>query len=158
MSPFRRRALLGAGLAAALTVGTVLVGWGADSPAAGARLTVADPYIPAPATPGGMAAGYLTVRNSGAGGDELVGVRSPGATSVTMHRSTDRTMEDVTSFPVPANGELRLARGGNHLMIMGWTKAPVVGDRLELELTFAKGGTIAVQVPVESLTYRPGSQ
>ncbi|BFV58173.1 copper chaperone PCu(A)C [Kitasatospora sp. CMC57] len=158
MSPFGRRALVGAGLAAALTVGTVLVGCGSDSPAAVAGLSVVDSYIPAPASPGGMAAGYLTVRNSGTAGDELVGVRSPGAGSVTMHRSTERTMEDVTSFPVPAHGELQLSRGGNHLMIMGWTKAPVVGDRLELQLTFAKGGTIAVQVPVEPLTYRPGSQ
>ncbi|MFD0571144.1 copper chaperone PCu(A)C [Kitasatospora gansuensis] len=100
----------------------------------------------------------MTVRNTGAGSDELIAVRSPGASSVTMHRSTERTMEEVPSLPVPANGELQLARGGNHLMIMGWTKAPVVGDRLELELTFAKGETIAVQVPVESLTYRPGSK
>ncbi|MFD0571145.1 hypothetical protein ACFQ0T_20550 [Kitasatospora gansuensis] len=56
MSPFRRRALYGAGLAAALTAGTVLVGCGSDGPAAVARLSVVDSYIPAPASPGGMAA------------------------------------------------------------------------------------------------------
>lgn len=155
MSAFHRRALVGAGLAAALTVGTVLVGCGSDT--AAARLSVVDSYIPLPASPGGMAAGYLTVRNEGSGADDLVAVRSTGATSVTMHRSTDRTMEEVSAFPVPANGELRLARGGNHLMITGWAKTPAVGDQLELELTFAKGETIAVQVPVQPLTYRPGS-
>jgi copper(I)-binding protein len=58
---------------------------------------------------------------------------------------------------VPAGGTLQLARGGAHLMIMGWQKPPAVGDQLELDLTFAKGGTIAVQVPVKPLTYRPGS-
>ncbi|MER5861870.1 copper chaperone PCu(A)C [Kitasatospora sp. NPDC002040] len=158
MTPFPRRALYGAGLAAVLTAGTVLVACGSDGTAAVARLSVVDSYIPLPASPNGMAAGYLTVRNDGAGGDELVGVRSSGASSVTMHRSTEQTMEEVSSFAVPANGALQLARGGNHLMIMGWAKPPAVGDRLDLELTFAKGETIAVQVPVQPLTYRPGSQ
>jgi copper(I)-binding protein len=96
------------------------------------------------------------VRNEGSS-DELVKVSSPAAKSVTMHRSTDRTMEEVESLPVPSGGELRLARGGNHLMIMGWEKAPAVGDQLELDLTFKKGGTVAVKVPVQPLTYRPGS-
>ncbi|MGW2397735.1 copper chaperone PCu(A)C [Kitasatospora sp. NPDC001664] len=167
MTGFRRSALIGAGLAAVLAAGTILVGCGsgsgADAPSAGAavagaapRLSVVDSYIPLPASPNGMGAGYLTVRNEG-GADELVKVSSPAAKSVTMHRSTDQTMEQVESFPVPSGGELQLARGGNHLMIMGWEKAPAVGDQLELDLTFKKGGTVAVKVPVQPLTYRPGS-
>ncbi|WP_441251026.1 copper chaperone PCu(A)C [Kitasatospora sp. McL0602] len=155
---FRRGALIGAGLATVLTAGTLLVACGggtADGEGPG-ELTVSGSYIPLPATPGGMGAGYLTVSNSG-GEDQLVKVSSPAASSVTMHRSTGTTMEEVDALPVPAHGTLALARGGNHLMIMGWAKAPVVGDHLELDLTFAKGATVTVQVPVEPLTYRPGS-
>ncbi|MET8699160.1 copper chaperone PCu(A)C [Kitasatospora sp. NPDC004723] len=164
---FRRTALAGAALATALGAGAFLVACGADggngaagggaSGGAAARLSVADPYIPLPPA-GGMAAGYLTVRNDGGQGDELVEVSSPGASSVTMHRSTSTTMEQVDKLDVPAHGALQLARGGTHLMIMGWQKAPALGDELELDLTFARTGTISVKVPVKELTYRPGQQ
>ncbi|MFD0275799.1 copper chaperone PCu(A)C [Kitasatospora sp. NPDC127111] len=159
---FRRGVLAGAALAAALGGGAILVACGAggqdgagaaDGPA---RLSVADPYIPLPPA-GGMAAGYLTVRNDG-GEDQLVKVSSPGAQSITMHRSTASTMEQVERLDVPAHGALQLARGGTHLMIMGWQKAPALGDEVELDLTFAKTGTISVKVPVKELTYRPGQQ
>jgi copper(I)-binding protein len=158
-APFSRLALIGAGLAAVLTAGAIAVADGGSSAAApaGSRITVAGSYIPLPAGGDGMAAGYLTVRNTGSAADTLIRVSSPGAGSVTMHRSTDTTMQEVDSMPVPAGGTLQLARGGSHLMIMGWQKKPAVGDQLELDLTFAKGGTIAVQVPVKPLTYRPGS-
>ncbi|MFI6847041.1 copper chaperone PCu(A)C [Kitasatospora sp. NBC_00085] len=160
---FRRTALAGAVLATALGGGAILVACGAggqDGAAAAAdgpaRLSVADSYIPLPPA-GGMAAGYLTVRNDG-GGDQLVKVSSPAASSVTMHRSTASTMEQVERLDVPAHGALQLSRGGSHLMIMGWQKAPVLGDELELDLTFARTGTISVKVPVKELTYRPGQQ
>ncbi|MDH6137385.1 copper(I)-binding protein [Kitasatospora sp. MAA4] len=159
MPGFRRTALAGAALATALTAGAILVacgGGGGGGAAAGVKLSVADSYIPLPAGDG-MAAGYLTVRNTGGAADKLLKVSSPGAQSVTLHRSTDTTMQEVDSLPVPAGGSLELARGGNHLMIMGWAKPPALGDKLELDLTFQHGGTIAVQVPVEPLTYRPGS-
>ncbi|MFG2909567.1 copper chaperone PCu(A)C [Kitasatospora sp. NPDC048286] len=157
-SRFRRSALLGAVVATALGGGVILAACGTggqDGASAGpARISVADEYIPLPPT-GGMAAGYLTVRNDG-GKDQLLKVTSPAAESVTMHRSTASTMEQVDSLDVPAHGALQLARGGNHLMIMGWQKAPALGDELELDLTFAKSGTISVKVPVKELTYRPG--
>lgn len=158
---FRRTALTGAVLATVLGGGAILAACGTggqgDPSGAGsgpARLSVADSYIPLPPA-GGMAAGYLTVRNDG-GQDELVKVTSPGAESVTMHRSTPSSMEQVDSLDVPAHGALQFARGGAHLMIMGWQKAPALGDELELDLTFAKSGTISVKVPVKELTYRPG--
>ncbi|MEV7924862.1 MULTISPECIES: copper chaperone PCu(A)C [unclassified Kitasatospora] len=155
---FRRTALTGAVLATALGGGAILVacGAGGQGGAGGgaAKLSVADSYIPLPPA-GGMAAGYLTVRNDG-GQDQLVKVSSPGAESVTMHRSTPSSMEQVPSLDVPAHGALEFARGGTHLMIMGWQKAPALGDELELDLTFAKSGTLSVKVPVKELTYRPG--
>ncbi|QKW20877.1 copper chaperone PCu(A)C [Kitasatospora sp. NA04385] len=154
---FRRSALLGAGLAAALAVGAGAVAHQSGGGPGGApRLTVADPYIPLPATPGGMGAGYLTVRNAG-GADTLLGVSSPAAGSVTMHRSTDTSMEQVDEMDVPAGGTLDLARGGAHLMIMDWAAQPALGDELELDLQFAKAGRVVVKVPVKPLTYRPGS-
>ncbi|OKJ00019.1 copper chaperone PCu(A)C [Kitasatospora sp. CB01950] len=153
---FRRSALIGAGLATVLAAGTAVVACQSSGGSAAPKLSVADPYIPLPATPGGMGAGYLTVRNDG-GADQLVKVTSPGAGSVTMHRSTEQTMEEVGALEVPAHGSLNLARNGNHLMIMDWSKQPALGDELELDLEFAKAGTVVVKVPVKPLTYRPGS-
>ncbi|MCX5215463.1 copper chaperone PCu(A)C [Kitasatospora sp. NBC_00240] len=75
-----------------------------------------------------------------------------------MHRSTETSMESAGPLAVPAGGALELARGGTHLMIMGWSKQPALGDVIELDLTFARSGTIAVRVPVKPLTYRPGQQ
>ncbi|MFE3502404.1 copper chaperone PCu(A)C [Kitasatospora sp. NPDC059160] len=157
---FRRSALAGAVLATVLGGGAILAACGTGGPGGGpsdagpAKLSVADSYIPLPPA-GGMGAGYLTVRNDG-GPDQLLKVTSPAAGSVTMHRSTASTMEQVNSLDVPAHGALQLARGGTHLMIMDWQKAPALGDELELDLTFAKSGTISVKVPVKELTYRPG--
>lgn len=153
MSLFRRTALI----ATALAAGTVLVSCSYPSGGSGStKLSVTESYIPLPATPGGMAAAYLTIHNDG-GADHLLRVSSPGAKSVTMHSSSDGTMQELTSLPVPAHGNLELSRGGNHLMIMGWHQKPSVGDRLELDLTFARSGTIQVKVPIEPITYRPGS-
>lgn len=152
---FRRGALAGAGVAAVLASAAMLVSCHSFS-GAGPKLSVSDPYVPVPAVPGGMGAGYLTVGNQGAGVDHLVKVTSPDAESVTMHRSIGGSMDEVSSFDVPAHGKLELARDGDHLMLMGWRKPPAVGDRVELDLVFAKSGTIVVRVPVEPLTYRPG--
>ncbi|MEV6211450.1 copper chaperone PCu(A)C [Kitasatospora sp. NPDC051914] len=154
---FRRSALIGAGLATVLTAGTILVACGTGTDGGRAELSIRDGYVPLPALPGGMGAGYLTVHNDGGTADRLVAVTSPDAGSVTMHTSGESSMTAVDGFQVPAHGELELARGGHHLMIMGWQKQPAVGDELELDLTFAKSGTITVTVPVKPLTYRPGS-
>lgn len=155
---FRRSALLGAGLAGVLTAATIVVACGPGSGSGGAaRLSISGGYVPLPALPGGMGAGYLTVRNAGGGPDQLVRVTSPDAGSVTLHSSDATSMSEVSSLQVPAHGALELARGGHHLMIMGWQRQPAVGDQLELDLTFARSGTITVKVPVKPLTYRPGS-
>ncbi|AXI78706.1 copper chaperone PCu(A)C [Peterkaempfera bronchialis] len=119
-----------------------------------ARISVSDPYIPLPAAPS-MAAGYLTLSNAGGTADRLVKVASPDARTVTMHRSTAGSMEPLKDLEVPAHGTAAFSRGGNHLMITGLDRRPAVGDTVELELTFAGSGTIAVRVPIKPLTYRP---
>lgn len=157
------RAVVPAALCAAAV--TALAGCG-SSPGAGgtagrpadggeaARITVTDPYIPLSASPE-AAAGYLTVRNTGATADRLLRVASPEARSVTMHRSTATSMEPLESLTVPAHGSAAFARGGDHLMILGLDHPLALGRTLELDLTFAASGTITVKVPIEPVAYRP---
>ncbi|OIV38462.1 hypothetical protein BIV57_05515 [Mangrovactinospora gilvigrisea] len=120
------------------------------------KLTVKQQYVPKPAA-GGMAAAYLTVANSGGTTDRLTRVTSQDATTVTMDTTSGGSMQEVTGFNVPAGGTLALARGGNHLMLQGLKKPLKEGGSITLRLTFAQSGPRTVTVPVESMTYRPGS-
>lgn|GEM_PF-784035 len=127
-------------------------GAGSGSPA---KLSVSGSYVPQPAT-ADMAAGYLVVRNSGGTADRLVSASSPDAKNVSLDQTTANSMTEVSSMTVPAGGELVLARGGKHLMLMDLGKRPAVGSTVELRLTFAHSGTLVVRAPVEPLTWQPG--
>ncbi|GGO86436.1 copper chaperone PCu(A)C [Wenjunlia tyrosinilytica] len=145
--------------ALALLTGCGSSGAGGSGDGAGAkpRLSVEDPYVPRPAS-ADMAAGYLTVRNTGKAADRLTEVTSDLTDDVTMHRTSGAGMEQVDGFEIPAGGRLVLSRGGNHLMLMGLSARPEVGEKVRFELHFATSGTIGVKVPVEPMTYRPPAE
>jgi copper(I)-binding protein len=54
---------------------------------------------------------------------------------------------------VPANGELRLERGGSHVMFMGLKSTPKIGDKVAVELHFEKADPIKVELDVKERTY-----
>jgi copper(I)-binding protein len=120
------------------------------------HLTVRGAYVPQPVT-SDMAGGFLTVHNSGSAPDKLTSVTSGLSENVQIHRTVDQRMKQVMSLPVPANGELRLGRGGGHLMLMKLKRKPVKGDRVSLTLHFAESRPLKVSVPVEATNYVPGS-
>ncbi|MEJ2358879.1 MAG: copper chaperone PCu(A)C [Deinococcales bacterium] len=57
-------------------------------------------------------------------------------------------MVTVDALVVPAHGRLVLEPGGDHLMIMGLRKALVVGEPIQLTLTFEGAEPLTVSVPV----------
>ena len=62
-------------------------------------------------------------------------------------------MRMVHSLDVPAGAEVKLAPGGNHIMLEG-LKAPLAaGERFQLTLRFARSGAVSVPVGVVA----PGS-
>lgn len=143
-----RRTTLAAALT--LTTGLVLAGCGDSAP----KLKVADPYMPQPVTQG-MAGAYFTVKNGGGTADKLTSVTSELSKDITLHKTVGSKMEQVNSLPVPADGELVLGRGGNHVMFMGLKKKPAEGDTITVELHFATAKPIKVEVPVKAATYAP---
>ncbi|WP_065961842.1 copper chaperone PCu(A)C [Streptomyces sparsogenes] len=143
-------AALGLALAAALAGCGGGGGGGDDRP----ELSVSGAYVPQPPTPD-MAAGYVTVTNKGGAADRLTSVTTPLAAEVTMHTTIGTRMKRVASLKVPADGELRLATGGDHLMLTNLTHKPKVGDKVSLTLHFASSDPIEIKVPVEPTTYRP---
>lgn len=102
-----------------------------------------------------MASGFLTVTNSGGAADKLTSVTSDISDDVTIHETKDQRMRQVKSFDIPAEGELTLDRGGNHLMFMGLKKKLEQGQRISVELHFEKTDPIEVDLPVKETTYNP---
>ncbi|MGW9170368.1 copper chaperone PCu(A)C [Streptomyces decoyicus] len=144
-----RRTTLAAALT--LTAGLTLAGCGGDSTP---RIEVTGAYMPQPVTEQ-MAGVYLTVKNNGDSAEKLTEVTSNLAKSLTIHKTVGTKMEQVESLPVPANGTLRLSRGGNHLMLMGLKSKPVKGDIFTVTLHFTAADPVKVQVPVKAATYAP---
>lgn len=123
------------------------------SSATGPELKVTGSYMPAPVT-SDMAAGFFTVTNSG-GADTLTSVTSGLAHDVTLHATKGGEMQEEKSFAVPADGSLDFASGGNHLMFENLTHKPKQGEKVTVQLHFAKSGTVTVEMPVKSPTYNP---
>jgi periplasmic copper chaperone A len=109
------------------------------------------------ATPPGakIGAGYMTIHNTGATADRLVGASSPAARKVEPHvtvRDGDISrMRAAPGYDVPANGTFELTPGGSHLMLMD-LKAPLKeGDKVPLLLRFQRSGEVKVELEVRAL-------
>ncbi|MER8263086.1 copper chaperone PCu(A)C [Streptomyces griseus] len=146
----RRTALAGV---LALTAGAALAGCSSDG---APDLKVVGAYLPQPVSD--MAAGFLVVQNSGDAGDRLTSVTSPLSDDVTIHETKNQKMREVSSFEVPANGELDLERGGNHIMFMKLKQKPKQGEKVSVELHFEKADPIRVDLPVKETTHNPKKQ
>ena len=109
-------------------------------PAAAAEVQISDAWIRAlpPPAPSG---GYFTLRNIGKTEISLTGAKSPACSMLMLHRSKEMggmsSMEDVSSVPVPAGGEIRFAPGGYHLMCMDPTRAIAPGGSVAVTLLFS---------------------
>ncbi|MCX4963327.1 copper chaperone PCu(A)C [Streptomyces sp. NBC_00654] len=146
-----RRTTLAAVLA--LTTGLTLAGCSTDSEP---ELKVVGGFMPQPVSD--MAAAFLVVQNSGDTADRLTSVTSPLSDDVTIHETKNQKMREVTSFEVPAGGELDLERGGNHIMFMKLKQKPEQGDKVSVELHFEKADPIKVDLPVKETTHNPKKQ
>lgn len=110
------------------------------------------------ATPPGAktGAGYLGLTNEGSTADRLVGASSPAAPKVEVHKMSVEggimKMSPVAGgIEIPAGGNVMLAPGGYHLMLMGLAKPFVQGEKVPVTLTFEKAGDVTVQLKVDSI-------
>ncbi|MBT2471976.1 copper chaperone PCu(A)C [Streptomyces sp. ISL-66] len=130
-------------------------GSGAATTGSGAEpeLTVSGGYMPAPVNDK-MAGAFMVIKNGSKTADKLTGVTSPLSDDLQIHETKDQKMQQVRSMDVPANGELKLERGGNHVMFMGLKSTPKVGDKVTVELRFEKSGPLEVELDVKERTYK----
>ncbi|MDQ8697433.1 DUF1775 domain-containing protein [Hyphomicrobium sp. LHD-15] len=110
------------------------------------------------ATPHGakVAAGYLTIRNTGSEADTLVSVETPIAARGEIH---DMTMTDgvmrmrrlADGIEIPAGGSVALKPGGMHLMFIDLKQPSVEGGKVAVKLTFKSGATAELELPIRKL-------
>jgi len=154
------------GAALALGLVTALAGAACDAPdprgggdtlaapaAEGPGVAVFDPFVPAPA--GGAGAFYARLVDTDGRGDRLEGAASDAAgrtmLHVTRHHEGRTSMRPAEGgIAVPASGEVRLAPGGPHVMLMDLAGPLLEGDSVELELRFERAGALTVRAPVIS--------
>ena len=124
--------------------------------ALGASAAAAAPAISGawsrPAAAGMTGVGFMVVSNSGSTSDALVGVSSPLARKVEIHRSSIAggmaMMEPAPRVAMPARGVVRFAPGGYHLMFLGLTRTLKLGDSVPATLTFASGAQVRARFSV----------
>lgn len=117
-------------------------------------ITIVHPWS-RPAAQGHNGVIYLGIKNQGAADDRLVAVSTPLATRVELHRSTMEEgihrMEAVESIVVPAGGEVALAPGGLHVMLIGLKFMLMAEETIPVTFTFERSGAITTGVSVEAL-------
>ncbi len=117
-------------------------------------IKVVDSYVISngPAAPTGAA--YMVIRNDGDTDDRLLSVRSDAAARIMVHVTTQtdtgvmqmRAADD--GLLLPSHGQLLLAPGGTHVMLMGLTAPLVVGETVPVTLVFEVAGDVPVDLVV----------
>lgn len=104
----------------------------------------------APGVPNGAA--FVTMVNAGPTADRLIGAATDAAQTAELHTHLHEggimRMRKVDAIPIPANGTVTLAPGGDHVMLFDLKRQLKEGQTFTLKLTFANAGTIPVEVPV----------
>lgn len=133
------------------------------TPALAGDIVIEDAYARAspPGAPTGAA--YMVIRNEGDAADRLIGVRSDAAAMTEVHANIDagngvmqmRPVED--GIEIPGGGRHELARGGDHVMMMGLSSPLDDGGTVTLTLVFENAGEIEVVVPVDNARGQAGN-
>ncbi|MEM6465391.1 MAG: copper chaperone PCu(A)C [Pseudomonadota bacterium] len=138
--------LLAAAIAATFTV-----------PALAQSIEIDDPYARTsrPGAPSGAI--FMMLKNMSDTDDRLVAAQFEGARKTELHThemnaetGVARMIEVEEGFELPAKSMTPLARGGNHIMLMGLEDPLEEGGMISVTLTFEQAGEIEIMVPVDS--------
>lgn len=123
-------------------------------------LTIVHPW--ARATPPGarVAAGYLTVTNTGSETDTLIAGTTRAAKALEFHRTTisggvARMRPIKDGIKIPPGETVKLEPGAAHIMFMNPSKPLKVGNSFPARLRFEKGGEVSVRFNIVPIGGRP---
>jgi copper(I)-binding protein len=116
-------------------------------------LTVGDAQVTASFNGAPTAEAMFTVSNAGYTPDKLVSASCWCAQSVELHRMwMDHGIMRMRSAPdgldVPAGGQLKLTKDGDHLMLIGLKRPLKAGQRVKITLRFQHNGAATLDFPV----------
>ncbi|MEO1193867.1 MAG: copper chaperone PCu(A)C [Pseudomonadota bacterium] len=118
-------------------------------------ITADHPWARATAGQAPNGAAYMTLTNSGASADYLIGASGDVARRIELHTHTlvDGVMQmrEVTKIQVAPGEPSVLQPGGLHIMLIGLKEPLKEGERVPLTLTFEKAGEMQIEVAVESV-------
>lgn len=132
---------------ATIAAASFLTACGDDDKTTPAALTVTDQWVKA--APSGMTAMFGTLTNDGDSEIRVVSGTSDIAGKVELHEMVDEGGQSVMrekkgGYAIPAHGTVKLAPGGEHIMLMDLKKPIVAGQTVVVTLRLADGSTHAV--------------
>lgn len=116
---------------------------------------VTDPYARVSGPSAQSGAVFMVLENHGTADDRLISATSDVAQRVELHTHKQdangvmQMMEVPEGFAIAAGGTHALARGGDHVMLLGLTRSLNHGDTFPLTLTFERGEVITIDVTVD---------
>jgi hypothetical protein len=140
------------------------VGWAVSAASAGeykaGSLEISDPWSRATPKGSSVAAGYMTIKNSGSTPDRLLSGSSDVAPKFEVH---EMKMEGGIAKMRPVKGGLEikpgetveLKPGSFHLMFVGLKKPLSAGDQFKATLVFEKAGSVNVDYDVRAMGSQP---
>ncbi len=144
------RKMLTLAAVAALTSFTALPALAQDG-----AIKITDAYARVSGASAQSGAAFMVIENTGDTADRLADAKSDVSAKVELHthkadaNGVMQMLHVPEGFVIPAKGTHALARGGDHIMLMG-LKAPLnQGDIVKITLVFEKAGEMVVDVPVD---------
>jgi periplasmic copper chaperone A len=119
-------------------------------------LDISNPWSRATPKGSSVAAGYMTIKNTGSTPDRLVEGSSDVASRFEVH---EMKMENGVAKMRPVKGGLEikpgetveLKPGSYHIMFVGLKKPLSAGDHVKATLVFEKAGTVSVDYDVRAM-------
>jgi copper(I)-binding protein len=123
-------------------------------------LEISDPWSRATPKGSSVAAGYMTIKNSGSTPDRLISGSSDVAPKFEVH---EMKMEDGIAKMRPVKGGLEikpgetveLKPGSFHIMFVGVKKPLSAGEQFKATLVFEKAGSVNVDYDVRAMGSQP---
>jgi len=97
-------------------------------------------------------AAFMSLENNSSQRQTLVSIVSDEVERIELHRhvhsDTGMAMERVEQVSIEAGDDFIFAPGGYHLMLIGVERSLSVGQNLGVELIFADGQSLDIELPV----------
>ena len=125
----------------------------AETTLAGDSVTIENAWVKA--ADEGMSAGFGTLVNSEHTDATVVSAETSASSMLELHETVENEAGEMVmreiegGFTIPADGDLLLEPGANHIMLMDLTAPLKAGDQVTFTLTFSDDSTYEFTAPVK---------